>query len=110
MLTFSAGKNGQSKDFSQKKFDKEEESNYNINMKALMVGEFRRNFSKVLDIVKRGEEIIIRTGRKKENIAVLVPFEKYTGARQRKLGILENKASFTIRDDFKITDEELLNL
>jgi prevent-host-death family protein len=79
-------------------------------MKSLMVGEFRRNFSKVLDIVKQGEEIIIRTGRKKENIAVLVPFEKYTGNRQRKLGILENKASFNIKDDFKITAEELLNL
>lgn len=28
----------------------------------------------------------------------------------RKLGILESKASFTMKDDFKITDEELLSL
>ena len=29
---------------------------------------------------------------------------------ERKLGILESKASFVIKDDFKITDEEFLSL
>ncbi len=30
--------------------------------------------------------------------------------RERKPGILESKASFVIKDDFKITDEEFLSL
>ncbi len=80
-------------------------------MKTLMVGEFEKNFSKVLEIIEQGEEITIRSDNKKENIAVLIPFDKYTGThKKRKLGILESKASFSLKKDFKITDEELLSL
>ena len=38
------------------------------------------------------------------------PVEKTRGSRERKLGILESKASFTVKDDFKITDDEFLSL
>lgn len=78
-------------------------------MKYLQVGEFKSTFSKVLEEVKRGEEVTISFGKKKERIAVLVPYDKYKKTIHRKLGILENKASFAIPGDFAITDDELLN-
>ena len=80
-------------------------------MKTLMTGEFKEKFFEVLEIVKHGEEVTIKSGKKEENIAVLVPFEKYIGKqKKRKLGILESKASFSLKEDFEITDEELLSL
>lgn len=42
--------------------------------------------------------------------AVIVPYEKYKAPKkERPLGILKGKASFKIKDDFKMTDEEFLN-
>ncbi len=73
-----------------------------------MLDEFRRNFSEAIELIRRGEEVTIQSGRKHKNIAVLVPFEKYTESHIRKLGILETKASFKMNEDFKISDEELL--
>ena len=46
-------------------------------MKTLQVGELKSNFSKILEEVKHGEEIAISFGRKKETIAVIIPFSKY---------------------------------
>lgn len=80
-------------------------------MKTISAGDLKENFTKVMDIIKRGEEIKISTDKKKKKyIAVMVPFDKYTGKQKRQLGILEKKASFSLKEDFKITDEELLNL
>lgn len=75
-----------------------------------MVEEVKNNFAAVLAIIKQGEKITIRSSQKKENLAVLIPFSKYEDKPKRKLGLLESKASFTLRDDFKITDQELLSL
>jgi prevent-host-death family protein len=79
-------------------------------MKILQVGEFKSKFSKVLDDIKKGEEITISFGKKKEKIAVIIPYSKYKKKIHRKLGLLENKASCHINDNFSISDDELLNL
>ncbi len=79
-------------------------------MKTLQVGELKSKFSKVLDYIKNGEEVTISFGKKKEKLAVIVPYSKYKKGIHRKLGILKNKASFEIHNDFKITDEKLFNL
>ncbi len=76
-------------------------------MKTFQVGELKSNFSKILEDVKHGEEIIISFGKKKEKIAVILPFSKYKKITHRKLGLLEEKASFKINDDFSISDDEL---
>jgi len=39
---------------------------------------------------------------------VLVPFSHYQGKPQRKLGLLAGKANFSLREDFALSDEELL--
>lgn len=79
-------------------------------MKVFQVGELKSKFSNVLDCIRKGEEITISYGKKKEKIAVIIPYSKYKKAKSRKLGILKNKASFKIHDDFMISDEELLHL
>ena len=77
-------------------------------MKTLPVGEFKTKFSKVISDVKSGEKIIVTYGKKKENIAVIVPYKEYIQKNIIDLGLLSSK-KIKIHDDFKITEEELLN-
>ncbi len=79
-------------------------------MKTLPVGEFKTHFSEVLEDIKKGDEVAISYGKKKEKIAVLVPYAKYAGKSTRTIGILEKKASYRISDDFSISEEEFLDL
>lgn len=78
-------------------------------MKSLPVGELKTNFSRILEEIKKGEEITISFGKKKQKIAVIVPYAKYKKNAHRKLGLLEKKASMVLSSDFSITDEEFLN-
>ncbi len=78
-------------------------------MKTLPVGEFKTHFSEVLDEVKTGAEIIITYGRKKEYIAVIIPYENFKKRNRITLGLLQTK-QMKINDDFEMTSEELLNL
>lgn len=77
-------------------------------MKTFPVGEFKANFSEILEQVRAGEEIAISYGKKKENIAVLIPYSTYK-SKSIKLGLLEDY-KLEIHDDFKMTEEELTNL
>ncbi len=60
-------------------------------MKTLQVGEFKAKFSKVIEEIKKGQEITISFGKKKERIAVIVPYNKYKDNIHRTLGILEKR-------------------
>ena len=75
----------------------------------LPVGEFKANFSQVLDKVSKGESIGITYGKSKQKVAVLIPYKDYQKRSKIKLGIWEGKATFKLSKDFKMTDEELLN-
>lgn len=77
-------------------------------MKTYPVGEFKTHFSEIMEQVRAGEEIIISYGKKKENVAVLIPYAAYKTKKIR-LGLLRNKA-LKIHADFKMTEEELLGL
>ena len=78
-------------------------------MKTMSVGTFKANFSEVLKLVLAGEEIGILYGKKKEIVAKIVP--KTTEKKlRRKLGPLEGKGTIVFARDFKITEEEFLNL
>jgi antitoxin (DNA-binding transcriptional repressor) of toxin-antitoxin stability system len=78
-------------------------------MKTLTVGKLKANFSKILDLIKNGEEVTIEFGKKHEKVAVIIPYKNYK-TKVRKVGILKGKASFKIKNDFKMSDEELLSL
>jgi len=78
-------------------------------MKTLTVAKLKSDFSKVIKDVENGEEIIVEFGKSHKKVAILIPYEKYNFTK-RKIGILEGKASYKIKDDFKITTEELLSI
>ncbi len=78
-------------------------------MKTLQVGDLKSRFSSVLEAVRRGEEIAISFGKRREKLAVIVPYSKYKKGVRRKLGILKGRASFEVHQGFKSSDEELLN-
>ena len=77
-------------------------------MKTYAVGEFKTHFSEIIERVRAGEEIVISYGKKKENVAVLIPYAAYK-TKMIRLGLLQDK-SLKIHDDFKMTEEELLSL
>jgi prevent-host-death family protein len=77
-------------------------------MKTLTVGELKAKFSEVLAQVKEGQEIIISFGRKREKVAVLIPYSQYRAKPERKLGLLKGRGRCVIHKDFKLSDEEML--
>lgn len=79
-------------------------------MKTLPVGEIKAQFSEVLEKVQQGESFGITYGKSKKLIAEINPPRKRKAAKKRKLGILEGKVKFVFADDFKMTEEEFINL
>ena len=75
----------------------------------MSVGTFKANFSEVLKLVLAGEEIGIMYGKKKEVVAKMIPKTKDKKPK-RKLGILEGRASVVFASDFKISEDEFLEL
>lgn len=77
-------------------------------MKTLTQKDLKSNILKILEMVKSGEDIFIEDEPTQEKIAVMISYQKYKDKENRPLGILKGKASYKIKDDFKISDEELL--
>lgn len=79
-----------------------------MRMNTFAVGEFKTHFSEIIERVRSGEEIIISYGKKKENVAVLIPYAAYKSKKIR-LGLLQDK-SLKIHADFEMSEEEILSL
>ncbi len=79
-------------------------------MKPIPCNEVSKDIHAVLDLVKKGEEVIIKNDQDQENLAVIISYEKYKTRHKRPLGVLKGKAGFKLKDDFEITDEEILDL
>ncbi len=79
-------------------------------MKMLPVGELKAQFSEVLEKVKMGESFGILYGKKKKPVAMIVPFNDQERKSERKIGILDGKVKIQFADNFKITEEEFLEL
>lgn len=79
-------------------------------METLTVGELKARFSEVLGRLREGEEIAISYGKKRERVAVLVPYAKRRNSPKRTLGPLKGQATCVIHDGFEMTDDELLAL
>lgn len=77
-------------------------------MKTMQVGELKAHFSDILQQLRDGEEIVISYGRKRENVAVLVPYGKYEQHNRITLGRLKGRATAEFADDFKMSPSELL--
>ena len=80
-------------------------------MKSLSVGEFKAQFSEVLEKVQAGESIGVLYGKNKKPVAKLVPMNgSKPQKKKRTLGIWEGKVKVKFAPNFKMTDEELLDL
>jgi prevent-host-death family protein len=77
-------------------------------MKTMAVGEFKARFSEAVEAVKHGEEIVISYGKKRQNIAVLVPYASFKHKNAITLGSLAGKASVQFADDFEMSADELV--
>ena len=73
----------------------------------MSVTEFKADFSDVLKQVKAGEIIAVTSGKNKKVVGYFTA--ELTQKPERKLGILEGKATFTLAPDFAMTEEEFLN-
>lgn len=60
-----------------------------------------------MEQVRAGEEIIITYGKKKEKLAVIIPYAAYKG-KGIKLGLLKDKP-LTFKN-FEMTEDEFLGL
>lgn len=74
---------------------------------SMPIGELKTHFSEALDFVKKGNQINILFGKKKEPIAVILPYNKVTN-KKRTLGLAKHKTTLTFTKDFAITEKELL--
>lgn len=81
-----------------------------MSMKSFPVGEFKAQFSEVLEMVQQGETIEVVYGKKKMPVARLVPVNGSKLKKKRKFGILDGKMKIVFADDFKMTEDELLGL
>ena len=79
-------------------------------MKTMPVGQLKTHFSEVIEAVKKGEQVVISYGKKKKNIAVIVPYSQYEKKNGVKLGLLKDKAKCEFADDFEMTTEELVGV
>jgi len=79
-------------------------------MKTLPVGEFKAQFSEVLEKVKQGESFGILYGKRKRPVAMLVPYVESEVASPRHIGIMDGKATITFSSDSKMSEEDLLGI
>lgn len=75
-------------------------------MKTVQVGDFKSNFSEIMDEVKNGESFQIVFGQLKKPIAIVNPVK--AKVKKRKIGILEGKAKVSFTENWKMTEQELI--
>jgi antitoxin (DNA-binding transcriptional repressor) of toxin-antitoxin stability system len=81
-------------------------------MQSVQVAELKSHFSDILKTIKNdGEKFIIEYGKQHEKIAMLIPYDKSLEIEgERTFGQCKGKGSFSIKDNFTMTDKELLSL
>jgi antitoxin (DNA-binding transcriptional repressor) of toxin-antitoxin stability system len=72
-------------------------------MKTLQSAEAKNHFSSVLKDIEAGNEVAILHGKKKEAVAVIIPYKKWEKNQKRRLGTLEGKMSIKFAEDFAMT-------
>lgn len=79
-------------------------------MKSYQIGEFKAQLSQLIGDVQNGETIEIVKGKKKVPVLHVSAPKATKAKKKRKLGIWEGKVKFVFADNFKMTDEELLDM
>lgn len=78
-------------------------------MKQMTVGDFKAQFSSVLEQVMQGEEVQILYGRLKKPVACLTKITEKPKRKKRPLGSYEGKATYWKDESFEFTPEILFD-
>lgn len=78
-------------------------------MQTFTIGELKTRFSEVLEKVRNGQKIVISYGKKREKVAVIVPYSAYGPKRERSLGLLKDRGRCVIHEGFDMSEEEILS-
>jgi prevent-host-death family protein len=79
-------------------------------MTSVQVAEAKAKLSAILKDVKAGNEYVITSGRRREPMGVLVPYEAWQKSKPRVGGTLADKMNLVFAEDWEMTDEELCGL
>ncbi len=77
-------------------------------MQTLTIGELKASFSEVLKKIRSGQKIVVSYGKKREKVAVIIPYSDYASKPERRIGLLKDRAGCIIHDDFEMSDKEML--
>lgn len=77
-------------------------------MKYVSVGQFKAQFSSLLEDVVKGQSVGVCYGRRKKPVAVLSPVANEPATASRPLGLWKGQMRFRYIGDGKLTDAELL--
>lgn len=80
-----------------------------MGMKQMTVGDFKAQFSSVLELVLQGEQVQILYGRSKKPVAQLTKIEEKPRKKKRPLGMYEAVASYWEDETFEFTPENLFD-
>ena len=79
-------------------------------IKVLSVGELKAQFSEVLSQIARdGQPVAISYGRNRTTVAAIVPWSMVAQEGERPLGVFQGRARCILREDFEISDSDLLD-
>lgn len=77
-------------------------------MKYVSVGQFKAQFSSLLEGVVKGQSVGVCYGRRKKPVAVLSPVAKKPATASRPLGLWKGQMRFRYVGDGKLTNADLL--
>jgi len=77
-------------------------------MTEVAVAQAKAHFSDVLRLVESGDDVIVTRGVRREAVAAIISIDKYRADKERKLGTLEHWGPVVFREDWAMTDQELL--
>ncbi len=78
-------------------------------MPTMSIADFKARFSDVIDIVEKGEEIIVTKGKNRKPVGAFVPMDRVQPKKKRIIGIAKHLGPVKFAPDFKMTTEELLD-
>jgi len=81
-------------------------------MEYIQVGQLKTDYSTILqNIQKGGKRYVVEYGKKHKKVAMIIPYDKrLEESEERRFGLLKDSGSFQIKENFSMSDEELLGL
>lgn len=78
-------------------------------MTSLTINETKYNLTDILGLVKTGESIELKDDVGSEPFAIIMPLIN-NSTNKRNIGILDGLVNYEIKDDFEMTEEELVGI